>query len=116
MNLDTVNKALDRLAELGPNWNSYGSNVIDPRAIARVRCILRNWNKRRPDIAQPDIVPLSDGGVSVSWSGEGEEFAVNADGEIDHVYADRDGDRVVLVAMMGVLKQHAGAERRAVKP
>ena len=111
MNLDEANSKLNRLGALGPNWNSYGANTIDPRALQRVRDILRAWNTRRPDIAQPDIVPLSDGGVSVSWAGEGEEFAVNADGEIDHVYADRDGGQVVLDAMMGVLRQFAGTMR-----
>ena len=119
MNLDTVNKALDRLAGLGPNWNSYDARTIDPRAIAKAREILQAWNADRPDTAQPALVPHSDGAVSVSWHGESAEFVVAADGEIESVFVERDerdGGAVLTRMMMDTLRQYAGTERRAVKP
>jgi hypothetical protein len=53
-------KTFSELLELPEGWDSYGSDIINPAAVDKLREILESeW-----------IVPTSDGGVYVSWGDE----------------------------------------------
>ena len=62
---DAVGSRLDELGRLQPNWDGYGSPVIDPDIIAAARGFVRSLPK---DIAyRPIIVPMSTGNLQFEW-------------------------------------------------
>jgi hypothetical protein len=59
---------LDHLARLPQNWDSYGAVSINPKAIERVRSILREiFAVGAKDIPHPFIAPANDGTLVLEW-------------------------------------------------
>jgi hypothetical protein len=70
--IQTAFTRLDELAELGPNWDSYGADPVTQRAISAARQLLVDIVDRLGttalETALPyNIAPLNDGGIQLEW-------------------------------------------------
>lgn len=63
---DAVGRALRRLQELPPGWDSYGGHRIQERAVYSAVNIL-SAIAADPHLPQPSIVPTSVGGIQIEW-------------------------------------------------
>jgi hypothetical protein len=68
--------ALDELARLPENWDSYGGRPPTAIAISAAHGLLANVAERYVDAGEGDAlpwatVPLADGGVQFEWRGDG---------------------------------------------
>ncbi|MCY3586862.1 MAG: hypothetical protein OXG76_14330 [Acidimicrobiaceae bacterium] len=61
------------LQELPADWNGYGELPIALEAVAQTAKLLGALGLPHP---KPDIVPVSDGGIQIEWSGAGSELEV----------------------------------------
>lgn len=52
---------------LGADWDSYGAHLVQPDAVLQALRLLAVAFNTREDIADPMIVPTSDGGVQLEW-------------------------------------------------
>jgi hypothetical protein len=68
-NLETI---LQELAELKPDWNSYGAPPIHPGAIDQTRQLLDSYCS---------IVPDTDGGVSVEFHTPDGDLTIGIDND-----------------------------------
>jgi hypothetical protein len=100
---------LDDLATLASDWDSYGAKpVAADMAIAAVR-FLAEVAVASPDVHQPSIVPLADGGIQVEWHRSGIDLEVTfSDDEpgvyrVDHI-ANETADRPLSDALSEVLR------------
>jgi hypothetical protein len=70
------------LRDLKPGWDSYGAPAIDPEAIRRAEAFVRLVTEKRAN-----LVPMSSGGVSVEFYGDGDvEFGVYFEPTLDSAY------------------------------
>ncbi len=69
---------LDKIAALGPNWDSYGALPIDPRAVAEARRLLRDWPG---DLPWP--VPTTKGGVALEFNDTDDVINILPDGSVE---------------------------------
>ena len=62
---------LDQIADLGPNWDSYGAASISSTAIAATQQLLTTLDGRlgaAGERLQPyAIVPIANGGLQIEW-------------------------------------------------
>ncbi len=73
--LDAIGR-LEDLAALAPGWDSYGAkSVAADLALAAVK-FLADVAIAAPDVHEPSIVPLSDGGIQVEWHRGGIDLEV----------------------------------------
>lgn len=63
--LGRVKHRIGELAQLPPNWDSYGALPVDPRIPALVEDLVE-WFAV-DDMPPPDVFATSDGGVQVEW-------------------------------------------------
>ena len=73
-----LEKKLEYMAKLEPNWDSYGGDPISPEAIEVARLILTNNDTTEGYT----VCPVGDGGVGVYWKSGGTELQleIEADG------------------------------------
>ena len=64
---------LNALKERNKNWNSYGADPVNPKAIERARHLLAVLK------TEPLIFPTVDGGVVMSWGDEDVTLTIHAD-------------------------------------
>ena len=72
MNAATESR-LNALKELGKNWDSYGADPMDPKAIEKARKLLEVIQ------TEPLIIPTRDGGVALAWHEEDITLTIYAD-------------------------------------
>lgn len=70
--LKNLESILQELAELKPDWNSYGAPPIHPDAINQTRQLLEN---------DCSIVPDTDGGVSVEFHTSDGDLTIGIDND-----------------------------------
>jgi hypothetical protein len=85
--LKSAMERLDRLAELGPDWDSYGAGPITAEAIAtgrRIVSLLSLVSLVAPDLSEPFVCPCNDGGLQLEWheGGVDVEIYVGHDGHL----------------------------------
>jgi len=93
---------LKAMAELKPNWNSYGgeppSRVAMGSAELMLRAVHTNFGNLLGRQSQPQAVaPRTDGGVQMEWSTPPFEIAVHVDasGAMGYLSIDRRGSRPI---------------------
>ena len=96
--LEPALQRLDELAQLEPDWNSYGAAAMSPRAIKIAREFLKSVAKRLVDkvgerVRPYVVVPLADGGVQIEWrSPERDlEVEIGPDGTLGYLLIERIG-------------------------
>lgn len=78
-----IEDPFDALADLQPNWDSYGALPITPEAIAAARWLFRHW-------PTASVVPVATGGVQIETDALEVEFG--PDGRVvGALYAYEDG-------------------------
>ena len=60
-----VLESMRKLLSLGPNWNSYGAEPIDRRAVQSALDLLAETMP--PTAPAPQVVPSSRGGLQLEW-------------------------------------------------
>lgn len=90
---------LAEIAQLEPDWDSYGADPIAPQAIALATDLLHLVDEKLSRVAfdqsWPQIVaPRADGGVQIEWGTPPVQIAVHADpsGNLGYLYKDRQGE------------------------
>jgi hypothetical protein len=63
--LKEVYDALNQIAGLGPNWDSYGSVAISPDAIRAAKTFLSNVNVEQ--LPKPHVSAVPGGGIGLHW-------------------------------------------------
>jgi hypothetical protein len=82
-------RRLEQLLTLPPGWDSYGGSPISRDVASRVIRILEGLAKAQTP--QPQLVPLSSGGIHIEWHAHGVELSLEVDPDADRVvmfYAD----------------------------
>ena len=64
-----VNRELDRLADLQPNWDAEGASRIDPSIIALARSFAAAVDPNLSD--PPKVVPMAKGNLQFEWNDGG---------------------------------------------
>jgi hypothetical protein len=60
--------AIQDLKKLSPDWNSYGAAAPDDRTVARaLDCLDAITKALGQDYRQPEVRPIPDPGVSLTW-------------------------------------------------
>jgi hypothetical protein len=72
--MNEMNQALEEIASLPSNWNSYGAPPITRPAIKAARSLLdtlvNTQGSKLGDAVRPySLVPLATGGLQVTWHG-----------------------------------------------
>jgi hypothetical protein len=67
--LARVAEAIERLADLPENWNSYTASPVQLPAVTRSLELLRRIMP--DDAAPPDVRPTADGGIQFEWTTPG---------------------------------------------
>jgi len=79
---------LNELSQLKKNWDSYNGDVIGTPALTVAMLILTSLEE--VGISDPDIIPTSEGGVSLEWTrGNSSEFSIHiaANGLLSDIFA-----------------------------
>ncbi|MGH9893856.1 MAG: hypothetical protein ACREA0_18100, partial [bacterium] len=82
-------RRLEQLLTLEPGWDSYGGLPIDRQVASRVANVLHVL--ARAQAPQPQLVPLSSGGMHLEWYGQNIEMALEMEPDSDELtvfYAD----------------------------
>jgi hypothetical protein len=93
--------ALQTLAGLDSNWDSYGASPLSPRAVRRSVGLLAVIV---PGSApEPTVVPTRDGGVQFEWHRRGIDVEVTVPpiGDISFLIGDYEGDGIPDRAILG---------------
>ncbi len=97
--LEPTFERLVHLAELGPDWDSYGGAPPTAIAIARAGLLILTVARRfcassRAPIEPFAVMPIADGGVQLEWRGATEdlELDIGPDGVIGYLLIDRRQD------------------------
>ena len=61
-----VNRELDRVATLEPNWDAEGAEPIDPQIIQAARDLAENLPENI--VGPPAVVPMAAGNVQFEWN------------------------------------------------
>ncbi|MGI8828065.1 MAG: hypothetical protein ACR2JC_21030 [Chloroflexota bacterium] len=87
--------ALDEVAALPPNWDSYGSRPIQGATVDAARRLLHIGEVE--GLPEAHVVPISGGGVQLEWytPTRGLELVIHADGECEYVLVQRPDNAVV---------------------
>jgi len=72
--LDQVGKGIEKIWELGRNWDGRGSAAVRRDVLSFALQML--WQTMLPNTAAPSLIPLGNGGVQLIWSNELAELAV----------------------------------------
>jgi len=104
--------ALDEVAALPPNWDTYGSPSIHRRALEAARRLLRIGEAE--GLPEPHIVPISGGGLQLEWytPTHGLELVIHANGEFEYLLVNRPEDVVAEGGLPSVDNQRAQAYMR----
>lgn len=83
---------LERLLDLPPNWDTYGSKQIARTAFKTTLALL--FSIANSGAQPPSVVPMSDGGLQLEWhtSNADLELAVSPTGEVEVFLDTRDGE------------------------
>lgn len=78
---DQLNARLEELIGLEANWDGYGANTIDRRAIRQAVSVIK-WSMDA-GLPVPELFPVPSGGVQLEWTaGSVElEFEIEPDGQ-----------------------------------
>ncbi len=89
---------LEQLAELGPDWDSYGAHAPTPDAVAAAHDLLiavgeRLGHRLGSRVMPSAVVPLADGGVQIEWRGPTAdlELEIRAADDLAYLFVDRSG-------------------------
>lgn len=84
-------KTLNKLSELGENWDGFGSPPITPVAIASARNLLQELTLDK--LPTPYIGPVTGGGVQIELYTPNRELELEIlpDGSIEYVIVDEEG-------------------------
>lgn len=63
----SARETMEDLAALEGNWDSYGASRLRPEAVDQALLILARALSTRADLADPMIVPTSEGGLQLEW-------------------------------------------------
>jgi len=87
---------LNEIADLGPDWDTYGGDPPSPLAIAMARRLLLivygEFSRLAYEQSWPQaIAPRADGGVQIEWGTRPVEIAVhtNPSGGLGYLYVDQ---------------------------
>lgn len=94
-------RRIAQLADLPPDWDSYGADRLSGEAIVHARELLQAVNAAfggayGQNVQPYAIAPLNDGGVQLEWRGPAAEIEVEIsyDGRLGYLFIDkRGGDR-----------------------
>jgi len=81
--------AIDEVAALPQNWDTYGSPPIQRPALDAARRLLHIGEAE--GLPEPHILPISGGGVQLEWytPTHGLELVIHASGEFEYVLVNR---------------------------
>ncbi len=87
-----------RLADLQPDWDSYGADPPSARAVTGAHDVLVAVNEqfaatRGEGVLPFTIAPLNDGGLQLEWRGPLAEIEVDIDptGHLGYLFVDKSG-------------------------
>lgn len=87
-----------RLADLQPDWDSYGADPPSAQAVAGAHDVLMAVNEqfaatRGESVLPFAIAPLNDGGLQLEWRGPLAEIEVDIDptGHLGYLFVDKSG-------------------------
>ena len=63
--VSAIERELDRLSQLAPNWDCYAAPVIDPDIIAAARTFIKALPENL--VYRPRVVPMSSGNLQFEW-------------------------------------------------
>jgi hypothetical protein len=93
---------LDELADIGPDWDSYGADPPTDLALGVARSffliVANRFAERWGEKALPShIAPIPTGGILAEWSGPKAdlEIHIGPDGQLGHLVIDRRGSEPV---------------------
>lgn len=94
---------LESLRDLKPNWDSYGADPPNPKAIDRATKFAEFLSEK--GIGEPHVAPCNDGCIAFEWTGVCElEVDINAAGTFAYLLGDKDegatGDWQGIVGML----------------
>jgi len=95
--LAAADRRLTSLAELKPNWDSYGGHPPTTTALALSAQVLSAVTGLSADgtrLSEPlEIAPVANGGVLLGWSGDGAEveLRIGPAGRLDVLYVEHPG-------------------------
>ncbi len=72
---ESIESKLDELAKLEKNWDSYNGDPIGKGALGVARLVAKAMAGFTID--EPNIVPTSNGGISLEWYRAGREFSLS---------------------------------------
>jgi hypothetical protein len=84
-------KKLEELSKLPENWNSYGSQPIQPDAIEVTAKLLSDLVKLK--MPEPQIFPVSGGGIQLEWENSKCELEIEIlpNKSVEYLIVDEDG-------------------------
>lgn len=63
--VETLDRALDRLGELEPDWDAQGAKPIDRDILVAAKELVRRWPKDL--VRPPKVVPMAKGNLQLEW-------------------------------------------------
>ena len=115
---------LKELADLPPDWDSYGGLPPSPAAIAMARRVAEGVVGALARVGREDAVPgavspLADGGVQLAWHGAGRlvEIDIDPGGRLGYLHREgagvdaryEEGDDVSWSEMIGLVRHVLGS-------
>jgi hypothetical protein len=118
-----VTASLNQLAQLVPDWDSYGAYPISAKAIARARRLVTSlYDKLAPILGNrslpSDITPVADGSVHLRWEAENRELVIKIarDGTLGFFLVDRSGGQRRTLSDAGVSETEVTRQVASVFP
>ncbi len=66
-------ESLDELSKLGPNWDGYDAEPVEPASIANALALLAGLD---PETPLPEITPNPNGTLTLDWEAEDESLSL----------------------------------------
>ena len=61
-------RKLEKIGELGPDWNGYGACPFSKSMLRKAKWLIKSLN------IQPEIFPTADGTIQLEWNGKNESY------------------------------------------